>query len=267
MIDVVPLKYGVTFKKAFGHKDVFCQLAHDVLGISINVDEIFQEKEFDVAIGRVKTRYDLFAEDKQKRIIVEIQRTWQSDFYDRFLHYHLSSIVEQAESHEEYSIPKTVYSIVILTSVPRNNKVTSSLATSDMDLSGELGEKLHIYNHRLVFLNPRLINKNTPANMLKWMELIRDSLDGKIDEKQYPSPIFQKGIADIKDDNISSEERGKLKDEAAFEKSKPQSFEEGMEKRGLEIARNMLQKKIEIGLISEITGLTPEEISQLKATL
>ena len=73
-MQVIPLKYGTIFKHAFGQPDVFCQFAKDILGIEINIDKVHTEYEYPEPIGFVKSKYDLFAEDTEKRIIVEIQQ-------------------------------------------------------------------------------------------------------------------------------------------------------------------------------------------------
>ena len=43
--------------------------------------------------------------------------------------------------------------------------------------------------------------------------------------------------------------------------------EEGMEKRDREIALSLLEKGVDIAIISESTGLTPEEIKALRVAL
>lgn len=77
------------------------------------------EYEYPEPIGFVRSRYDLFAEETEKRIIVEIQHVKEEDFFDRFLYYHLISLVEQVAGFEEYDFKRTVYTIVVLTSVPQ----------------------------------------------------------------------------------------------------------------------------------------------------
>jgi len=83
----------------------------------------------------VRSKYDLFAEDVEKRIIVEIQHLKQEDFFDRFLYYHLVSLVEQIGNYQEYDFEKTVYTIVVLTTLPRDGSVQFSCAISDMNLT------------------------------------------------------------------------------------------------------------------------------------
>ena len=96
MTEVIPLQSGVMFKHAFGQRDVFNQFASDILGIPINIDKVHTEYEYPKPVGFVRSKYDLFAEDIKQRIIVEIQHVKEDDFFDRFLYYHLISLVEQA---------------------------------------------------------------------------------------------------------------------------------------------------------------------------
>jgi len=62
------------------------------------------EKSFDPPIGSVDSRFDLFAEDKQNRVIVDIQHVLYADHYARFLHYHCAALLEQVVSSEDYCL-------------------------------------------------------------------------------------------------------------------------------------------------------------------
>ena len=73
MIEVIPLKYGPMFKRVFSQPNVFNQFAKDILGIDLNVSKVHTEYEYPEPVGFVRSRYDLFAEDVEQRIIVEIQ--------------------------------------------------------------------------------------------------------------------------------------------------------------------------------------------------
>jgi predicted transposase/invertase (TIGR01784 family) len=276
MVEVIPLKYGATFKRIFSQTDVFCQFVQDVLGITINIDKVYTEYEYPETIGFVKTKYDLFAEDKEQRIIVEIQNVKEEDFFERFLYYHIISIAEQVKGYEAYRFDRTVYTIVVLTSVPRDKSVNFSFAVSDMNPIDELGQKVEIYPHRLIFLTPRLVYDKTPKGVRAWLELIADSLDSRIDERSYDSPLFKRIISEIERTAISPEEASEIKDEAAWELAKERFIREGREeghKEGREeghreaaeaIALAMLERGAEITFISEVTGLKPDEIDKLK---
>ena len=100
-MEVIPLQSGPMFKHAFGQPDIFCQFVKDILGIEINITQVHTEYEYPKPIGFVRSIYDLFAEDIEKRIIVEIQHVKAEDFFDRFLDYHLISMVEQVGGYKE----------------------------------------------------------------------------------------------------------------------------------------------------------------------
>jgi predicted transposase/invertase (TIGR01784 family) len=135
---------------------------------------------------------------------------------------------------------------------------------SNMDPINEFGDRLNVYSHRLVFLNPRLRNEKTPESTRVWLELINDSMDEKVNEEKYYLPIFQKVIEEIKIDNITPQELKIIKDEAAWERTVRESFEEGRRREKEQIALSMLQKGMDIILISEMTGLKLEEIEAIK---
>ena len=49
-----------------------------------------------------------------------------------------------------------------------------------------------------------------------------------------------------------------------FEKGRKEGIEQGINKRNIEIAKNMLKQNLSIDMISSITGLSIEEINNLK---
>ena len=101
-----------------------------------------------------------------------------------------------------------------------------------------LGKKLGVYKHRMLLLNPKLVSEQTPPALRSWLELIKDSLDKKVDDQQYPGETFRKIIEDITDENLSPEELTVLKDEVAWEKTQQDARAEGEEigiKKGEEI--------------------------------
>lgn len=244
-MQVIPLRYGVAFKKAFGDPVVFSAFASDVLGMSVQVDTVDKEYSFTEPVGRVKVEYDLFAEDTTHRLIIEVQHVREQDFFDRFLHYHLVALVEQAESHEQYRMQREVYTLVVLTTAPRDKELRFSVATMTMDPVTEQGEGLGVFKHRMVFLNPRVINDRTPPGIRKWMELIADSLDGQVDEARYADPIRQRVLSSIRKGTESPEELARIKDEAAWEETKATARKEGRDEGRAEEQRSGVLRRFE----------------------
>jgi predicted transposase/invertase (TIGR01784 family) len=54
------------------------------------------------------------------------------------------------------------------------------------------------------------------------------------------------------------------KEEAIYDDGIKKGIEQGMEQRNIEIARKMLEKKMNISDIIELTSLTKEEIDKIK---
>ncbi|MCK5719307.1 MAG: PD-(D/E)XK nuclease family transposase [Thiomargarita sp.] len=275
MVEVIPLKYGHVFKQVFSQPEVFNQFAKDVLGIELNIQKVHTEYQYPEPIGFVRSKYDLFAEDTERRIIVEIQHVKEEDFFDRFLYYHLISLVEQVDGFDEYSFDKTVYTIVMITSVPRDGSINFSCAISDINPVDEWGNTVNVYPHRLIFLSPRQANEKTPPNIRKWLDLIADSLDGSIEENQYNESLFQQIIEKIRKRTIDPTLLAEIKDEAAWEKAAARFAREGREE-GLKEGQEkgiLVQKRetviaaqkmgMEISAIATLAGLTEIEVQKL----
>ena len=66
----------------------------------------------------------------------------------------------------------------------------------------------------------------------------------------------------MKDEYSEDELRLKYYDEG-MEKGMEKGIEEGIRRQSVESAKKMVAKGVDVSLISELTGLTVEEISQL----
>jgi hypothetical protein len=240
MLQVIPLRYGTIFKKAFGDRAVFSRFASDVLGVPIDVPVVHTEYSYPEAVGRVKVEYDLFGEDPTHRVIVEMQHIREDDLFDRFLHYHLVGVVEQAAGHTEYRASRVVYTLVLLTREPREPHLHFSVAVSDMDPTNERGERIGVYRHRMVFLNARVINEKTPARVRPWLELIADSLDGEVDETRYADPLQQQVLRAAQRSTVSPDELARIKDEASWEAARTGDRVEGEQVGELKRAKQSL---------------------------
>lgn len=270
MIEVIPLKYGVTFKRVFSDPAIFSHFASAVLDRPLHVEQVHTEYEYPEMVGYVKIKYDLFAEDTDQRTIIEVQHIREDDFFDRFLYYHLIGLAEQVRSYYSYRFERTVYTIVVLTRQPQQQELQFSYAASDMNPVNEWDQQLAIYPHRLVFLGPRSVNEHTPPRVRPWLELIADSLDSQIEEAKYDNDIFRQMIERMRRQTLSPDELARIKDEAAWEEAKQNAIRigraegiaEGRKQQSLTIARTMLAEGIDRAIIARLTGLDPSEIEE-----
>ena len=284
--EVASLRYGVIFKKAFGELDIFTAFVKDVVSSAINlalnlqIERIETEKAFTPVIGRVATRFDLFAQDKKNRVIVDIQHARNPDHYDRFLHYHCTAILEQVVNSYDYQPPLLVYTVVVLTGGDKHKKDVLITDFRPRDLEGKLVSETE---HKIIYLNPKCVTDKTPEPLREWLLAIADSLDEKVNINNYQLDEIQRLFGLIEKDMISPEERAKMIEEYHQEEGKRTAFEEGLEegvkkgleegvKKGLEegeqrkaesIARKMLSLGMDVGEIATVTDLRLEEIKAL----
>lgn len=272
MKEVASLRYGTIFKKAFSHKDIFTAFVRDVLGIEVEIEQVETEKSFTPAIGNVAVEFDLYAEDKKNRLIIDIQHKRNSDHYDRFFHYLCVALLEQVKKNYNYRPNLAVFSIVVLTSGDKHAKDVSVINCDPHDLKGNpLGE----IPHKVIYLCPKYANKETPQALQEWMFAIQDSLDEQVDESLYTKPEIQRIFEIIEKDLISPEERAKMFEEYNQQKAIGGAYEEGLEeglqkgeekgeqKKALEMAHKMLAAGLAVEQVAQFSGLSVSEVEEL----
>jgi len=277
MKHVAPLRYGVIFKKAFCKPEIFTAFVKAVLDIDIEIDTVETEKSFKPTIGKVDCRFDLFAEDKKNRLVIDIQHDRSSDHYHRFMYYHLMAIAEQTapKGHpaENYRPALTVFTIVVLTGYDKHQTDMSSV---DFDPKTRQGKALGEIPHKLVYLAPHYMGEDTPEPLRQWLRAIEDTLDEEVDETTYADPQILNVFDEIEQDLVSPVERAKMFEENNQEELRQTQFEQGLQKgieQGIEqgvlnekreIARSMLADGMELARITRLTGLSEAEIIALR---
>jgi len=259
----------VIFKKAFTDQLVFTQFVKDVTGIDIIVKKIETEKRFKPKIAYIDFAYDIFAQSKDHRVIIEIQRVNYDYNFDSFLHYHLMAIAQLQRGAKDYHIKPKVYTIVVLTAPnliedDEGNTVKDDVLISDVTPRNLKGHKVKFYGHQLIFLNPHFKNDDTPPQIKDWLDLILESIDNPENPTINLQNVAIKRAAElIEDDNLTPEERRASKIAVATEETR-----KIVEKRVLmKTAQNMLANGFDIQTISKMTELDVETLNQLKRVI
>lgn len=254
----------VIFKKAFTDKIVLEAFVKDVLGIEFEADTIETEKQFEPKVGKIDFKLDIFAESADRRVIVEIQRVPYDHNFDRFLHYFLMAIAEQQRSADQYSIPSTVYVIVVMTA-PYKFDSKKGEAIRDEVLLMKLnprtlsGIERDIYGHQLVCLNPNHPADDTPQEIRDWLDLIYQSIHSpERPVLNESNPGIRRAAELIAYENLSPEELALAKEDAMRKTWTALDIREA--KR--EIAKSLKAAGVAMEIILESTGLSLEEIEQ-----
>jgi predicted transposase/invertase (TIGR01784 family) len=263
MIEVASLRYGVIFKKAFCQPHIFSAFATAFTGIDIEIDEVETEKSFSPVIGNVDSRFDLFAEDKKNRVIIDIQHRRYDDHYDRFLHYHCAALLEQAVTHANYKPNMQVVTIVVLTSGDHHK---TDLSITDFEPKRLDGTGIGETQHKVIYICPKYVSDNTPEPYREWLRAINDSLDEQVEETDFNNQFIQEIFTLIKKDSTTPQEYARMKQEYSDEKyikdqkqaAKDKGIQEGIAK-GIQRQKKQSEQLLETERLKKEKERTEKE--------
>lgn len=213
------LDNAVYFKKVFTDVEVFTAFVKDVVGIDIDIDVVETEKVLLRQNASIRFKMDLFAETKDHRVIVEIQKVDYDHNYNRFIHYFLSNLIDQQTDSATYSFAKEVYTVILVTAPYRISEKNGQpikddvlLATLNPQTLG--GQVREMYGHKLIFLNPNYTGPDTPKDILDWMNLIQESIKHPRNPQiNFEKPAIRRAAALAEMDGLSPEELYEAKNE------------------------------------------------------
>ena len=272
-MSIARLDNEVFFKKAFTDEIVFKAFVKDIVGIDVQPDKIETEKGFQPKLGNINFKYDIFAEDSKKRVVIEIQKVEYDHNFDRFLHYHLQAISEQQRSSEDYSVDKTVYTIVVMTAPYKINEKTrefyrDEVLISNLNPKNLKGVERKIFNHELIYLNPNYKDEETPVNYRDWLDLIYESIHNPENPNvNTQNEGVRRAVELVSYENINPYEWEESKQEAGRRKVIKLEREEGRDEAKIEIAKNAIIQGLDDNFIALITGLSLELISEIRTEL
>jgi predicted transposase/invertase (TIGR01784 family) len=217
--------------------------------------------------------YDLYCEnDKGEKFIVELQRAEQEFFKERSIFYASRAIEEQSVKGEWDYNWQAVYTIAIMDFTfagMGHSEVKSDVILYDQANQVRFTDKL-----RFIYLEMPKFNKSLhelESNYDKWLYVLKnisslDKIPAKL-QKAFFEKVFQ--IAEMS--NYTPQERQQYEESLKYYRDYHNSLDlkykeglkDGMEEGIKETARAMKLKGLEVTTISELTGLSPEEIHSL----
>ncbi len=219
-----------------------------------------------------KAVFDLYCQNERgEKFIVELQKTKQKFFKDRTVYYSTFPIREQAQRGSDWSFElKAVYTIAILDFVFDEDKSEPDKFRYDVKLTDIETCQVFYDNLTFVYLEMPKFGKavgELKTRFEKWMYVIRNlnKLDRVPDELR--EGIFTKLFEVAEIARFSPEEvqayEDSLKSYRDLKNSMDTAFEEGREEEKRLVVKNSIKAGLEIDIIANITGLTPEEIEKI----
>ena len=277
-------KADLTFKKIFGnHPARLISLLNALLPLS-DEEQIQEIKYLPTELvpqleGGKNTIVDVLCTDvRGRKFCVEMQMEWSDAFQQRVLFNASKLYVSQAKKGGKYSELQPVYSLNLINDIFAHDTpdfIHNYRIVHDKD-SNKVIEGLHftfielpkftphsIADKRMMVLWLRFlteINSNTkevPADLLNDPEIGKAveelEISGFTDAELWAYDKFWDSV---------SVERTLIDD--SYQKGIEKGIEKGMNQRSLEIARKMLTQGMDEAMVMDMTGLTAEEIKQMK---
>jgi PD-(D/E)XK nuclease family transposase len=260
----------VIFKKAFRDKFVFEHFVKDILNLDVEIGTIETEKRFTPAVGNIDFKLDIFAETTDKRIVIELQRAQYDYNFDRFLHYLMMVITEQQQDSKKYGFKQTVYMIVVMT-LPyifddkTGEPIKDEMILTKFDSRNFKGDKIPLFEHQMMILNPNHPQLDTPAQIRDWLDLVYQSIHSPNRPNINLANAGVKRAADlIEFANLTPVERREAMEYESGEVVKSLYEKKTRAETLKEVGVNLIAKGFDNALISELTGLSVEEVEKLR---
>ena len=271
----------VGFKRLFGEDcnkelllDFLNELLHQKEGKIVSLTYLKSEQ-----LGRSeadrKAIFDLYCEnEKGEKFIVEMQKTKQTFFKDRALYYSTFPIVKQAITGDWNYELKAVYTVAILDFVFEEDKKDVDKYRYDVMLTDIETHKVFYDKLKFVYLEMPKFTKNVDeleTHFDKWMYVLKnlkrlENIPDKLREKIFEKIFEVAEIAKLSNEEyeqyiISLNAYRDFKN--SIDTARDEGRLEGKAENTIEIAKKMKIRAIPFDQISDITGLTIEEIEKL----
>ena len=285
-------KADLTFKKIFGnHPARLISLLNALLPLSeeeqIHEIEYLPTELVPELEGHKNTIVDVLCTDaRSRKFCVEMQMEWSNAFKQRVLFNASKLYVSQAMKREKYSDLQPVYSLNLVNDIFERDTpefIHNYRIVHDKD-SNKVIEGLHFTFIELPKFTPHSIADK--RMMVLWLRFLTEI---NVNTQEIPSDLLRdpeigKAVEELKTSGFTdaelraydkfwdavSVERTLQYDsyqqgmEKGMEKGMEQGLEKGMKNGKIEIARKMLAKGMDEATVMDMTGLTAEEIKQMK---
>ena len=211
---------------------------------------------------------DVLAETKNEVLNIELNNSYYPALHNRNASYIFSKYSEEVKVSETYNKMKMFIQINLTKGLSKDYP-----SLEIYTLKGEKSNKKYIDNLIILEFNIDKIkdewyNGISEYNFVAALDLEGEELD-KICEGDKYMELFEKEVKRLNQNQkftefmSAKEEEEKLK-KTLIEDAKNEGIQKGEMKKQIEIAKNMLENKMDVKLISKLTELSISEIETLK---
>lgn len=235
-------------------------------------DEIYDSIEYvknklDKQLDIEKRReVDFICKLKDEYIGIEMNNNYSKESYERNISYAMGIYKSKEIRGSRYSFNKVIQININNFTFENNNKEVEEYALRNED--GEyLTEKIKIINIYLPNIRKKYYNKEELNELDKVMLVLNEEDNNNLSKLYKGERVMEDYVKDAKRASINDDIVGlydkELHEELLRNTELYNAEQKGIRKKAIETAKNMLNKGLDIKLISECTGLTKEEIEKL----
>lgn len=215
--------------------------------------------------------------DKNEICNIELQIVDKKNIIERILYYWSRLYSRQIKSGEDYKILQKAI-VILITDFKIENLEELDYHSRWKIMEDKQGKKI-ILTQKLeidIIELPKIIGKEKEQdNLLDWLYFLENPKSERVTEKMKENENLKEAVKKL--DNLSEDEKMQriadlrqkaiMDEKAIYEKGLEVGIEkgimEGSQKEKIEIAKKMLELKIDKETIAEATGLTEQEIEKI----
>ena len=221
------------------------------------------DKQLDIEKRR---EVDFICKLKDEYIGIEMNNNYSKESYERNISYAMGIYKSKEIRGSRYSFNKVIQININNFTFENNNKEVEEYALRNED--GEyLTEKIKIINIYLPNIRKKYYNKEELNELDKVMLVLNEEDNNNLSKLYKGERVMEDYVKDAKRASINDDIVGlydkELHEELLRNTELYNAEQKGIRKKAIETAKNMLNKGLDIKLISECTGLTKEEIEKL----
>jgi len=268
-------KNDLTFKRIFGeHPDLLIGFLNALMPLSANrkiqeVEYLPAEQVPDI-FGKKNSIVDVKCKDKSGRVfIVEMQMLWTDDFMNRIVFNASKAYVRQLDKNMGYHLLQPVYTLAILNENfdHKTEQFYHHYSIVNRENTDEVIDGLQFVLVELKkFKSEKWSERKIAALWLKFLKEVDENMTTLPDELAENEQI-RKAAELCEEGAFTSEELALYEgywDWVRIEKTITEgSLARGLEKGKTEIALNLLKMNMSIEFVSNVTGLSSEQIEKL----
>jgi len=268
------------FKKLFGdekNRDILEKLIEVSLKRKIKVKELLMQDVPKESIEEKDKTLDVLVLADGEKINIELNIGIYDGLYNRNACYIFSKYVGSVKTGGNYKKMENFIQINLTSGLPQEKQVISKYELVDIKTREKFIKNLEIYEFNLDKIKDLCYNEGKKeykilATLMCDKEELHEICKGDKVLERLESEVVRMNEDDQIRENLLAIENAKRVHNTLMENAKEeglakgieQGIEQGSKEKQLEIAKNMLNKNMDIETIIEITGLTEEEIEKLK---